>query len=206
VGVFELVITWDHGENVGLDSAQRDPRRTVRGRHADRGPSERKRGSNVALGIATIVECAWIGRDLEQKAQSYAIANVVPEHLVVRSTGAAMSTTSWHTMTPLKAHSRSHPYPRPAGNHACGLFEVGQRGARIGLLRNSPRVWRSHINAALQTVWAGHDRDTMIDLDFDLIEGGGDGRNCFWGIWPRESSVLVGTVDWHRGYTPEECR
>jgi hypothetical protein len=35
-------------------------------------------------GIATIVgrsECAWIGRDLEQKAQSYAIANVVPEHL-----------------------------------------------------------------------------------------------------------------------------
>ncbi len=34
--------------------------------------------------IATIVgrpECAWIGRDLEQKAQSYAIANVVPEHL-----------------------------------------------------------------------------------------------------------------------------
>jgi hypothetical protein len=34
--------------------------------------------------IATIVgrpECAWIGRDLEQKARSYAIANVVPEHL-----------------------------------------------------------------------------------------------------------------------------
>jgi RNase H-fold protein (predicted Holliday junction resolvase) len=34
--------------------------------------------------IATIVgrpECAWIGRELEQKAQSYAIANVVPEHL-----------------------------------------------------------------------------------------------------------------------------
>jgi hypothetical protein len=34
--------------------------------------------------IATIVgrpECAWVRRDLEQKAQSYAIANVVPEHL-----------------------------------------------------------------------------------------------------------------------------
>jgi SNF2 family DNA or RNA helicase len=34
--------------------------------------------------IATIIgrpECAWIARDLEQKAQSYAIANVVPEHL-----------------------------------------------------------------------------------------------------------------------------
>src|ERR1700730_15937113 len=42
--------------------------------------------------------------------------NNPPQHLV-RSTGAAMSTTSWHTMTPLKAHSRSHPYPRPAGNH-----------------------------------------------------------------------------------------
>lgn len=26
-------------------------------------------------------ECAWIGRDLEQKAQGYAVANVVPEHL-----------------------------------------------------------------------------------------------------------------------------
>jgi hypothetical protein len=34
--------------------------------------------------LATIIgrtECAWISRDLEQKAQSYAIANVVPEHL-----------------------------------------------------------------------------------------------------------------------------
>jgi hypothetical protein len=28
-----------------------------------------------------------------------------------------MSTTSWHAMMPLKAHSRSHPYLRPAGNH-----------------------------------------------------------------------------------------
>ena len=26
-------------------------------------------------------ECAWITRELEQKAQGYAIANVVPEHL-----------------------------------------------------------------------------------------------------------------------------
>ena len=26
-------------------------------------------------------ECAWIGRDLEQKAQAYAVAHVVPEHL-----------------------------------------------------------------------------------------------------------------------------
>ena len=26
-------------------------------------------------------ECAWIGRDLEQTAQAYAVANVVPEHL-----------------------------------------------------------------------------------------------------------------------------
>lgn len=42
--------------------------------------------------------------------------NNPPQHLV-RSTGAAMSTTSWHAMTPLKAHPRSHPYPRPAGNH-----------------------------------------------------------------------------------------
>jgi hypothetical protein len=42
--------------------------------------------------------------------------NNPPQHLV-RSTGAAMSTTSWRTMTPLKAHLRSHPYPRPAGNH-----------------------------------------------------------------------------------------
>lgn len=34
--------------------------------------------------IATIIgrpECAWVARDLEQTAQSYAIANVVPEHL-----------------------------------------------------------------------------------------------------------------------------
>jgi len=46
--------------------------------------------------IATIVgrpECAWIGRDLEQKAQSYAIAHVVPEHLEeVRSRKLALIT------------------------------------------------------------------------------------------------------------------
>jgi hypothetical protein len=42
--------------------------------------------------------------------------NNPPQHLV-RSTGAAMSTTSWRAMTPLKAHSRSRPSPRPAGNH-----------------------------------------------------------------------------------------
>jgi hypothetical protein len=28
-----------------------------------------------------------------------------------------LSSLSWRTMTPLKAHSRSHPYPRPAGDH-----------------------------------------------------------------------------------------
>jgi len=28
-------------------------------------------------------ECTWIGRDLEQKAQGYAVAHVVPEHLDV---------------------------------------------------------------------------------------------------------------------------
>ena len=36
------------------------------------------------LDIATIIgrpECTWIARDIEQKAQSYAISNVVPEHL-----------------------------------------------------------------------------------------------------------------------------
>ena len=27
-------------------------------------------------------ECAWIGRDLEQAAQTYAVSEVVPEHLV----------------------------------------------------------------------------------------------------------------------------
>ena len=42
--------------------------------------------------------------------------NNPPQHLV-RSTGAAMSTTSRRAMTPLNGHPRSHPYPRPAGNH-----------------------------------------------------------------------------------------
>ncbi|MGH6886143.1 MAG: DUF3883 domain-containing protein, partial [Geminicoccales bacterium] len=35
-------------------------------------------------GVETILarpECAWIGRELEQKAQGYAVAHVVPEHL-----------------------------------------------------------------------------------------------------------------------------
>ncbi len=31
--------------------------------------------------ILARTECAWIGRDLEAKAQAHAIANVVPEHL-----------------------------------------------------------------------------------------------------------------------------
>ncbi len=58
--------------------------------------------------------------------------NNPPQHLV-RSTGAAMSTTSWHIMTPLKAHLRSHPYPRPAGNHHIRNF------ARMDLMNNGVR-------------------------------------------------------------------
>ncbi|MBN1984137.1 MAG: DUF3883 domain-containing protein, partial [Chitinivibrionales bacterium] len=40
--------------------------------------------TSVEPGLEAILarpECAWIGRELEQKAQSYAIANVVPQHL-----------------------------------------------------------------------------------------------------------------------------
>ena len=37
-------------------------------------------------------ECAWLDRDLEQKAQAYAVAHVVPEHL--REVRAASSTSS----------------------------------------------------------------------------------------------------------------
>ena len=44
-----------------------------------------------------------------------------------------MSTTSWHTMTPLKAHLRSHPYPRPASNHHIRNF------ARMNLTNNGVR-------------------------------------------------------------------
>ena len=36
-------------------------------------------------GIAVIMErpeCAWITRDLESQAQAYAIASVVPEHII----------------------------------------------------------------------------------------------------------------------------
>ena len=58
--------------------------------------------------------------------------NSPPQHLV-RCTGAAMSTTSWHTMTPLKAHARSHPYPRPAGNHCIRNL------ARMNLTNNGVR-------------------------------------------------------------------
>ena len=47
--------------------------------------------------------------------------NNPPQHLV-RSTGAAMSTTSRRAMTPLNGHPRSHPYPRPAGNHHIRLL------------------------------------------------------------------------------------
>jgi hypothetical protein len=58
--------------------------------------------------------------------------NNPPQHLV-RSTCAAMSTTSWHSMTPLKALSRSHPYPRPAGNHCIRDFvRMSLRARRSG--------------------------------------------------------------------------
>ena len=65
--------------------------------------------------------------------------NNPPQHLV-RSTGAAMSTTSWRTMTPLKAHSRSHPYPRPAGNHYIRDF------IRMNLTNGVTRLFRAPTN------------------------------------------------------------
>jgi len=34
-----------------------------------------------------------------------------------------------------------------------------------------------------------------------LIEGDGDGGDCFWGVWRRDSDVLIGTVGTHlRGF------
>jgi RimJ/RimL family protein N-acetyltransferase len=30
-----------------------------------------------------------------------------------------------------------------------------------------------------------------------LIKGNGDGRDCFWGVWLRESAALIGTVGTH---------
>ena len=37
---------------------------------------------------------------------------------------------------------------------------------------------------------------TLIDAQ-RLIAGDGDGRDCFWGIWSRESGVLIGAVGAH---------
>ena len=40
-----------------------------------------RRPSRTSTAILARPECAWITRELEQKAQGYAIAHVVPEHL-----------------------------------------------------------------------------------------------------------------------------
>src|SRR3979490_257624 len=69
-----------------------------------------KRGGSLIASPLSMVVVAALGHG------SLRGRNNPPQHLV-RSTGAAMSTTSWHTITPLKAHFRSHPSPRPAGNH-----------------------------------------------------------------------------------------
>src|ERR1700704_1156489 len=70
------------------------------------------------------------------------------QHLV-RSTGAAMSTTSWHTMTTLKAHLRSHPYPRPAGNH-------GKANDRLDaskmLLKHQPLVRKNRAHQVIDAL------------------------------------------------------
>ena len=36
-----------------------------------------------------------------------------------------------------------------------------------------------------------------------LIIGGDDGRDCFWGVWKREGSTLLGTVGTHLKNTEE---
>jgi RimJ/RimL family protein N-acetyltransferase len=37
---------------------------------------------------------------------------------------------------------------------------------------------------------------TLVDAE-KLIRGNGDGRDCFWGVWLRESASLAGTVGTH---------
>jgi RimJ/RimL family protein N-acetyltransferase len=37
---------------------------------------------------------------------------------------------------------------------------------------------------------------TLLDAE-RLIKGNGDGRDCFWGVWLRESASLIGTVGTH---------
>ena len=44
-------------------------------------PAARRRTSPTSRRLLARPECAWITRELEQKAQGHAIANVVPEHV-----------------------------------------------------------------------------------------------------------------------------
>jgi RimJ/RimL family protein N-acetyltransferase len=37
---------------------------------------------------------------------------------------------------------------------------------------------------------------TLLDAE-KLINGNGDGRDCFWGVWLRENVALIGTVGTH---------
>jgi RimJ/RimL family protein N-acetyltransferase len=37
---------------------------------------------------------------------------------------------------------------------------------------------------------------TLVDAQ-ELIQGDGDGRDCFWGVWKRNDVTLIGTVGTH---------
>jgi RimJ/RimL family protein N-acetyltransferase len=37
---------------------------------------------------------------------------------------------------------------------------------------------------------------TLVDAQ-ELIQGDGDGRDCFWGVWRRDDGMLIGTVGVH---------
>jgi len=94
-------------------------------------------------------ECAWIGRELEQKAQSYAVAHVVPDHMTeVRSRVLQL-------VAKTEAAVKDRQTKEISWDHRAEELKYQEQAGKTNARLNSgeARSARTHCRHALRSAW-----------------------------------------------------
>ena len=114
-------------------------------------------------------ECSWVGRELEQKTQAYAVAQVVPEHLKeVRDTQLARIQKTKVEVKDRLAKEISH------WDHRAEQLKLAEQSGKTGARLNSDEARRraDTLQSRLQKRLAELDRDAQISPRPPVVLGG----------------------------------
>ena len=114
-------------------------------------------------------ECAWIGRDMEQAAQAYAVADVVPEHLAeVRTARLALIEKTEAAVKDRLTKEISY------WDHRAAQLELAEHAGKTGARLNSGEARRraDTMQTRLQKRLADLKRDAQISPRPPIVLGG----------------------------------